>query len=60
MASKFYFYQEGLTSTNFDLIEIELLCPNCNRKIPSEEHRRRHGCKWCVPKKNTKYCNGKY
>lgn len=36
------------------------ICPNCYRIMPNKNHRRRHGCKYCVPEKNTKYCNGKY
>jgi protein-arginine kinase activator protein McsA len=40
--------------------ELARTCPNCHRKMPSIKHRRRFGCKWCVPIKNTKYCNGKY
>jgi hypothetical protein len=37
-----------------------LICPNCLRKIPNKLHLRRHGCMWCVPIKNTPYCNGYY
>jgi len=37
-----------------------LTCPNCLRSMPNKKHRRRNGCKWCTPKKDTKYCNGKY
>ena len=35
-------------------------CPNCERKLPNHEFLRRNGCKYCVPIKNTPYCNGKY
>ena len=28
--------------------EFCLICPNCDRKIPNPEFRRKHGCKWCV------------
>lgn len=40
--------------------EIKDTCPNCNREIPNKEHLRKNGCKWCVPEKNTPYCNGCY
>jgi len=30
-------------------------CPNCLRKIPNQEFFRDKGCKFCVPKKKTKY-----
>lgn len=40
--------------------EDKLICPNCERKLPNQKFRRKNGCYWCVPKKSTKYCNGKY
>ena len=37
-----------------------LQCPNCLRSMPSLKHRRRNGCQWCIPIKNTPHCNGHY
>jgi len=34
-------------------------CPNCHRTI-IHSLKRKWGCKWCIPIKSTKYCNGKY
>jgi uncharacterized CHY-type Zn-finger protein len=50
----------GSNFNDFYNEEILLICPNCKRKMPSIEHRRKHGCKWCTPKNNTEFCNGKY
>jgi len=40
--------------------ELNLICPNCLREMPSLKHRRKHGCMWCTPIKNTPHCNGHY
>jgi len=40
--------------------EDKLFCPNCKRELPHNNFRRKQGCMWCVPKKSTKYCTGKY
>ena len=37
-----------------------IFCPNCERELPHNNFRRKHGCMWCVPKKSTKYCTGEY
>ena len=44
----------------FGIEDLDLICPNCERIMPNQKHRRRHGCKYCVPGKPTKYSNGKY
>jgi len=36
------------------------ICLNCQRMISNQEFLRDKGCKFCVPEKKTKYCNGKY
>jgi protein-arginine kinase activator protein McsA len=44
----------------FPIKKEKLICPNCKRKIPNWSHYRKFGCKWCTPKNNTEFCNGKY
>lgn len=59
-----YWISETTTSVGFPSYPFEekeeLECPNCLRIMPNKKHRRKHGCKWCVPIKPTRYCNGKY
>jgi primosomal protein N' len=43
-----YYYEEGL------------ICHNCGRNVPYKKFINKNGCEWCIPKKKTKYCNGKY
>jgi len=25
-----------------------LICPNCDRKVPNKEHYVKGGCRWCI------------
>lgn len=49
---------ENLSEYLKQIKKENLTCPNCLRDMPSKKHRRRHGCMWCVPVKNTPFCNG--
>jgi len=44
----------SITEEEHLIIHLELtynLCPNCNRKMPNRNWRRRKGCKWCIQEK---------
>ena len=53
------YYSNGLLITRYEAIR-PIICPNCLRIMPNKAHRRRHGCKYCVPIKNISYCDGYY
>jgi protein-arginine kinase activator protein McsA len=51
---------ENLSEYLKQIKKESLICPNCLRSMPNLKHRRKHGCQWCVPIKNTPFCNGHY
>lgn len=55
-----YYIKEVPYETLYSSYKMNDLCPNCYRVIPSKKHLRKNGCKYCVPLKNTPYCDGRY
>jgi len=51
--------ESGILGVNQPILR-GLACPNCLRPLPNKKFRRKWGCKYCIPKKTTGYCNGKY
>jgi hypothetical protein len=35
-------------SSCYDCEFNPLICPNCGRNVPSDEHFLLEGCKWCI------------